>query len=139
MVEARNVLLVDNDPASLRLMARYLTLLSQPSICTGDPRTALTEIENNPMVGLLWTDLYMPGMNGRELASQARILRPEMPIILATSAILSELDEMGIYSDGVDLIVDKCVIADRQTVYTTLRLAFANRLACLDEYDSIRG
>jgi CheY-like chemotaxis protein len=41
-------------------------------------------LRRNPDIDLLITDQAMPGMTGTELAEHATLLRPDLPIILAT-------------------------------------------------------
>ena len=45
---------------------------------------ALDVLQKGRPVDLLITDYSMPKMNGAELASAARVLRPDLPILLAT-------------------------------------------------------
>jgi CheY-like chemotaxis protein len=47
--------------------------------------TALRYIENGHDIDILFTDINLPGeMDGTELASRARELRPELPIVYAS-------------------------------------------------------
>jgi CheY-like chemotaxis protein len=45
---------------------------------------ALEVLRTGQAIDLMITDYAMPGMSGLELAEQARALRPELPILLAT-------------------------------------------------------
>ena len=47
-----------------------------------DADAALALLHNDPAVGLLLTDMQLPGrMNGRALAAAARETRPDLPVI----------------------------------------------------------
>ncbi len=52
---------------------------------------ALRALRENPAIELMITDYSMPKMTGTELASEARRLRPDLPILLATG--YAELNE----------------------------------------------
>lgn len=41
-------------------------------------------------VDLLFTDIRLPGMDGWRLAEEARVLRPELPVIYATGYTVEE-------------------------------------------------
>jgi CheY-like chemotaxis protein len=76
-----SVLVVDDDPDVLPIAATILTRLGYQAIAASSGRTALELLEDNPSIGLLMTDLAMPGMDGLELAEHARALRPDLKIM----------------------------------------------------------
>jgi len=67
----RRVLLVDDDPAMLRLLSKHLTGAGYEVFAAGDGRTALDILhrEGPPVV---LSDLAMPGMDGLELCQAIR-------------------------------------------------------------------
>ena len=50
----------------------------------GDGAEALTLLQKNPDIETLLTDLGLPGMNGRQLVEEARRLRPDLKVIIAS-------------------------------------------------------
>jgi CheY-like chemotaxis protein len=80
---ARTILLVEDDGlvretiASALLDAAYVVLEAESA------EEAIEVLEQRP-VGLLFTDIRLPGMSGWTLAEQARALRPDLPVIYAT-------------------------------------------------------
>jgi len=54
---------------------------------------ALEYIDSGAAIDVLFTDIHLPGgMNGAELATRARQMRPEMPIVYASGSYkLSEI------------------------------------------------
>ena len=131
MIEARDILIVDNDELFANLMRTKMRMLGLPHIIHTDPARAVEEVQTNRRIGLLWTDLHMPGMSGIEVARIARNERPEMPIILATAGDLEEEEEQALYQAGVDLTVSKFDLSTK-AIREFLRLAHINRLASLD-------
>ena len=90
--ERTNVLVVEDDD----LLGELVTAaLSAAGFCTQTitrGHVALRVIESNAAIGLLFTDIILAdSMNGATLASRARALRPELPIVYA-SAFLSAAD-----------------------------------------------
>lgn len=76
------VLAVDDDPDVLALISDLLSERGYRVLKTSDPRDALALVERDAEIGLLLTDIVMPGgMNGVELAERARRHRPELPIL----------------------------------------------------------
>jgi len=69
------VLVVDDEPALVRAMTRWLTPRARVTGTT-EPRRALELIRREPF-DLILCDMHMPDMNGRELVAQLRGRDPE--------------------------------------------------------------
>lgn len=67
------VLLVDDDPAMLRILSKWLEKAGHPVQCAGDGRQALAAIERE-CPDFLVTDWEMPNMDGLELCRKVREL-----------------------------------------------------------------
>ncbi len=78
------VLVADDDPLVLMNTADLLADLGHKVIEAESGTAALDQLQAREDIALLITDQAMPGMTGTELIAQARALRPELPIILAT-------------------------------------------------------
>jgi CheY-like chemotaxis protein len=50
----------------------------------GDGAEALAILQGDPQIEILLTDLGLPGMNGRQLVEEARRLKPELKVIIAS-------------------------------------------------------
>ena len=78
------ILVVDDDPAVRAATIMQLTRLGY-AVCEADgASTALQIIESPVRIDLLFTDVVMPNMNGKELAIQARLRRPDLAILFAS-------------------------------------------------------
>jgi PAS domain S-box-containing protein len=86
------VLLVDDDPLVVAGTTGMLEELGHDQVvaATSGPE-ALALLERDDTFDLLLTDHMMPGMTGVQLASRARVLRPSLPILIASG--FAELDE----------------------------------------------
>jgi PAS domain S-box-containing protein len=79
-----SILVVDDEPAVRGVTASFLRDLGHRVIEADDPTHALALLAAHGDLELALVDFAMPGMNGVELAAQARALRPGMPVILLT-------------------------------------------------------
>ncbi len=87
-------LAVDDEPMVLRALDRLGTRLGHTVDAVADPREALARLEASPGdYDMVFTDLTMPGMNGLELARAVRLLRPEIPIVLATGYLEADAQD----------------------------------------------
>jgi CheY-like chemotaxis protein len=77
----RTVLVVDDDPLVLEVVAEMLQDLGFEVITAGGGAGALDELRRNQLIELIITDINMPGMDGHELAHQAARIRPTLQII----------------------------------------------------------
>ena len=81
----RSAIVVDDEPANIRMMERLLATAEIEMTGFTDPRTAVEFIcSTTKEVDVIITDLTMPGMNGIELIEQVRHTAPHLPIIIYT-------------------------------------------------------
>lgn len=78
------ILLVDDDKDTLDFMSDFLTLYYQV-IKTVNAEDALMTISNKD-IHLVVTDLMMPGMDGLELISRIKEIRPDLPILVVSGS-----------------------------------------------------
>ncbi len=79
------VLLVDDDPSILEMVARMLETLGYKAVTAATGNDAFEVFKETPeKFDVVLTDQVMPGMLGNELASEIFAIRPELPIILCT-------------------------------------------------------
>ncbi len=79
------VLLVDDDPAVLAVTERLLTRLGYAVTACSSGAEALAQIVAAPYaVDLVLTDQTMPGMTGDKLLAEAKLLRPDLPVMILT-------------------------------------------------------
>jgi CheY-like chemotaxis protein len=81
---AERILLVD-DTDSVRMMVREMLVEAGYQVVEAiNAQQALLELHSTREVDLLLSDVGLPGMNGRELADAARLLRPHLPVLFVT-------------------------------------------------------
>ena len=86
LIERKRLVVVDDEPAVLRLVARILATENY-EVSTADNGEAALRLLQKPGLGvvdLLVTDLMMPGMNGRELAAIVRKTHPNVRVLYVT-------------------------------------------------------
>ena len=88
-------ILVVEDEADVReVVAAELTNFGYQVLTAGDGREALEIIDSNSAIDLLFSDVVMPrGMNGDDLAREARRRRPELRVLLTSGYPPAELHE----------------------------------------------
>lgn len=99
--------LVVEDNADLRAVStKQLSDLGYRTLEAGDARQALVLLEKHSEIGLLFSDIVMPGgMTGVELAREARRLYPQLKILL-TSGYAARATANGFHDiAGLDLLL----------------------------------
>ena len=81
---SRLVLLVEDEPEVRKVIRQQLTELGYPVLEAANGLEAAAMLEAVEDIALLVSDTVMPGMGGRELATLARRLHPQLPILLIT-------------------------------------------------------
>ena len=69
-----------------------------------DGVSALRVLEHHPEIRLLFTDVGLPGINGRELVNAARRKRPDLRVLFASGYERSTLMHDGRLDPGVELL-----------------------------------
>ncbi|HEY5959519.1 MAG TPA: ATP-binding protein, partial [Polyangiaceae bacterium] len=76
------VLVVDDEPLSLRVTRRYLNALGVTAVFVGDGVAALELIESGTQFDCVLTDIVMPKMSGPALVAELRRKCPELPVVI---------------------------------------------------------
>jgi PAS domain S-box-containing protein len=103
------VLVVEDEEGMRNVTVRQLADLGYRTIEADTGPAALAVLENHPEVDLLFSDVIMPGgMNGYELAREARRRRPELKILMtsgftARAQADAQIEEVG-EADRLELL-----------------------------------
>ena len=82
---AGETILVVEDESAVRLVTvEALRELGYLVVHAGDGAEALTQLGSEQRFDLLFTDIVMPNMTGRELADRAKAQRPDLPVLYTT-------------------------------------------------------
>lgn len=103
--QAQIILIVEDNLDVLSMAREILTSLGYKTLEASDGKDALKILESNPETAVLFTDLVLPGgMNGRELATEARKIKPDLPILLTSGHAEEVLTKSGGLGNGMRLL-----------------------------------
>ena len=71
----------------------------------------MAALEANPEITLLFTDVGLPGMNGRDLAAEARRRRPNLRVLYTTGHTSNAIIHHGALDHGVHLLTKPFSVA----------------------------
>jgi signal transduction histidine kinase/CheY-like chemotaxis protein len=95
------IVLVVEDEADVRHMSvDALRMLGYTVVQAATPAEALRQIEMQPAIKLLFTDIVMPEMSGRQLADRALLLRPELTVVYTTGYTRNAVVHNGVVDSG---------------------------------------
>jgi CheY-like chemotaxis protein len=94
------VLVVEDDCQVRAMAAAMLRDLGCIVTEAADGSAALTLLQADPGISLLFTDLLMPRMSGRELAAEARKLRPDLNVLYTSAHSDDSLSHSQEWADG---------------------------------------
>jgi signal transduction histidine kinase/ActR/RegA family two-component response regulator len=101
----RLILVVEDDEDVRAHAVAILKELGYSVLEAGDGRSALRTLEAHPEVQLLFTDVGLPGgVNGRQLADDARQRCPELLVLFTTGYARNAIVHQGRLDPGVELI-----------------------------------
>ncbi len=99
------ILLVEDDEDVSRFVVDALRDIGYQVEHANTAAKAMEILKSVPQIQLLFTDVILPGgMNGRELANEAKKLRPELPVLFATGYTRNAIIHHGRLDSDVDLL-----------------------------------
>ncbi len=66
--------------------------------------SALEILQSHPQISLHFTDIVMPGMNGKQLADEALRRRPDLKVLFTTGYTRNAVIHNGVLDAGVNFI-----------------------------------
>ncbi len=103
--QASDVILVVEDEDRLRtLTVETLRELGYTVLDANGAGAALALVARHPEIALLFTDIVMPDVNGRQLADQVVKLRPGIKVLFTTGFTRNAVVHNGILDTGVNFI-----------------------------------
>jgi two-component system response regulator HydG len=97
------VLVVDDDHANLDSVCKVFQREGVPTLSAPNGQEAI-ELLRRPEVGVMVTDLMMPGVDGQELLKAARAMRPDVEVVLMTAYATVETAVSAMRDGAYDFI-----------------------------------
>jgi NO-binding membrane sensor protein with MHYT domain/signal transduction histidine kinase/CheY-like chemotaxis protein len=98
------VLVVEDDPNVRTYTVESLTNLGYRVLEAQDASSALAVLDSHPEVRLLFTDVGLPGPNGRQLAEEAQQRRPGLRVLYMSGYTRNAIVHNGVLDPGVNLL-----------------------------------
>ncbi|MBI3515932.1 MAG: CHASE3 domain-containing protein [Proteobacteria bacterium] len=103
--QSEAVLVVEDDEPARTYCTALLSELGYRVVAAPDGPTALSLLDADPAIDLLFTDVGLPGgMNGRQLADKARLRRPGLKVLFTTAYARNAIVHQGRLDPGVELL-----------------------------------
>jgi PAS domain S-box-containing protein len=102
--QGEKILVVDDDEDVRQYVCAALISLGYRVLEARDGPAALQLINDQPDIALLFTDVGLPGMNGRRLAEAAHARLPHLKILYATGYARNAVVHNGLVDPGVNLL-----------------------------------
>jgi two-component system cell cycle sensor histidine kinase/response regulator CckA len=103
--KGHHVMYVDDDQALVFLIARVLKRRGFNVTTFTDPHEAQMALQANPKAfDILVTDYNMPGYSGIDLLRQVKLIRPDLPVALASGYVTPELEQNALREGASALI-----------------------------------
>ena len=98
------ILVVEDEERVRHYAVDALRELGYTAIDADTPADALRIIEEQPEITLLFTDIVMPDMTGRQLADAAAVKRPDLKVLFTTGYSRNAVVHNGMIDVGVALL-----------------------------------
>jgi CheY-like chemotaxis protein len=110
--ECKRILLVDDDDEIRRLMRAFLEADGYEVFSCRNGIRALQVFTARRDVDLLLSDLQMPVMDGVELSERVTALRPELPVVIVSGAVMNPELLGKIEAHGWDFLAKPCRVPE---------------------------
>jgi PAS domain S-box-containing protein len=98
------VLVVEDEPVVRGVILEMLAEQGYRTLEASDGPSGLKILRGRDPIDLLVTDVGLPGINGRQLADQAREIRPELKVLFITGYAESVANSEGFLQPGMEMI-----------------------------------
>jgi CheY-like chemotaxis protein len=98
------VLVVEDEPVVRDLIVEVLGDLGYKALEAGDGPSGLKLLQSKRRIDLLITDVGLPGLNGRQLADQAREKRPDLKVLFITGYAENATMANGFLEPGMAMV-----------------------------------
>jgi hypothetical protein len=98
------ILLVEDDDRMREITVAGLRELGYTVLHSSSGARALQMLAERPQVSLLFTDIVMPDMGGRQLADAALKMRPDLKILFTTGYTRNAVVHNGVLDPGVNFL-----------------------------------
>lgn len=102
--EGEVVVVIDDEPLVRGLIVEVLEELGYQALEADDGPSGLALLTTTKRVDLLVTDIGLPGLNGRQVADQARETRPDLKILFMTGYAENAMASKGFLGTNMALI-----------------------------------
>ncbi len=110
--DGRTVLIIEDEPVVRGLIVEVVADLGFAALEATDGSGALELLQSRRRIDLLISDLGLPGLNGRQVADAARLLRPGLKVIFMTGYAETAASAQGFLEPGMALIAKPFALAD---------------------------
>jgi signal transduction histidine kinase/ActR/RegA family two-component response regulator len=98
------ILVVEDDDRVRKMSVAALRELGYEVVVASSAAEALVKLDAQPGIDLMFTDIVMPGMNGRQLADEALKRRPDLKLIFTTGFTRNAVVHNGVLDHGVNFL-----------------------------------
>lgn len=102
--ESETILVVEDDEDVRAYSTETLRELGFSVFEASDGSSAIRVLEHHPNIQLLFTDVGLPGINGRELVEAARRRQPGLRVLFTTGYARNAIVHQGRLDPGVELL-----------------------------------
>jgi two-component system sensor histidine kinase EvgS len=99
------ILIVEDDESILNLAKKIIEMQGYRVLTAASPNEALAIVSSfEEKITLLLTDVIMPGMNGRDLATQISALKPDIKCLFMSGYTAEVIAHRGVVDEGINFI-----------------------------------
>ena len=125
--EGLRVLLVDDVAMNLKVLQAMLRRLNVESVCADSGEQALAVLRKDDKFQIILTDLWMPGMNGEQLADQIRTIPAMQKIKIVAVTADTEARSSFDQAKFDDILQKPVTLESLSKIFRRLSMFFAAR------------